>query len=555
MMWAPVTLQHVQEIVADYLWEVYQHIRASISASCGMTAHEQWNDTAIDFFFSIPNTWRGEDICQDFRKVVGRAGYGIPDKHRVVLGLTEAEAATVAFLANEQLASLETGDVILSVDIGTSSAELAFFELEKRFGRIGRQVGPAFRELGLGSDILDNKLRQLLFDRLTINGISNLRTFLPEDFGSQLIQWPFWDDLEAQFEHSLSLRVLGQDTYKIPLPGVSEEFDSNKLGVRNGQLIVTREELSPILNDTLQRISRLVNKALAGIDVQIKFAVVSGALATRSSIFSIIQERFHVLGTEVKSCHRSSLHIITGLFLHHSSKRRLQTLTAQESYGVIIQRQHPNERYPNQPGSADRQGHSPKHAIKWFIKRGTKIPNDESLKLAMERRVEPGDALQWGDVVICSNDPSLRDPGFIYSNPAITRALRIQLDFTDVPISQSVIRKPRPWNPISSESYTIKYKLHLSVGPVGDLQISATHGGRPIPWAAFWLPLDELQLGPQTQPEEHKTTPLGKGTGGSSKASSSRTRMSLDSFYSERGSITPSVGNVSHHRYYYRDDD
>ena len=115
----PKTVAEATGLIADYLRQIYQHIKFSLESATG-----SWKNKRIEFVFSLPTTWNSLDITTNFNNAIRAAGFTAenPDKHSARLELTEAEAAAV-YMANNPPFALEKGDIILICDAGGGTTE------------------------------------------------------------------------------------------------------------------------------------------------------------------------------------------------------------------------------------------------------------------------------------------------------------------------------------------------------------------------------------------------------------------------------------------------
>lgn len=74
----------------DYFQLLYRSIEACLRGEVA----SRWEDAKIGFIFSVPTTWKPPTV-ERFRSITERAGFGSASDHKVVIGLTEAEAAAV----------------------------------------------------------------------------------------------------------------------------------------------------------------------------------------------------------------------------------------------------------------------------------------------------------------------------------------------------------------------------------------------------------------------------------------------------------------------------
>ena len=88
----PETVDDASRLVAEYLRQIYEHVRTSIEKTTGST----WSDQKIEFVFSLPTTWDAQETTNRFRGAVLAAGFTSdnPAKHSATLELTEAGSSS-----------------------------------------------------------------------------------------------------------------------------------------------------------------------------------------------------------------------------------------------------------------------------------------------------------------------------------------------------------------------------------------------------------------------------------------------------------------------------
>lgn len=88
-----------------FLTKIYVAIKAEVSGL--LDGGKGWDRSCIEFIFSVPATWNRltdtlDITTEKFRAVVKEAGFGDGNpRHRVVIGLTEPEAAAAFCLSSK----------------------------------------------------------------------------------------------------------------------------------------------------------------------------------------------------------------------------------------------------------------------------------------------------------------------------------------------------------------------------------------------------------------------------------------------------------------------
>lgn len=90
--------EEVKGWFTDFLGKLYLHIERTFSE--GPYAKE-WQ-SQVHFVFSIPTTWKSQNVFQTYRQCIEKAGFKSGGKnHTCDIGLTEAEAAAIYTLKSK----------------------------------------------------------------------------------------------------------------------------------------------------------------------------------------------------------------------------------------------------------------------------------------------------------------------------------------------------------------------------------------------------------------------------------------------------------------------
>lgn len=101
--------REVQQWYCDYLACLYHYVMRYFQERIPRFASRN-----VEFVFSVPTTWKDPGMMADIERLIRSAGYGKKANQRVVISLTEAEAAAVyvyrwvaPLILSETLADLE----------------------------------------------------------------------------------------------------------------------------------------------------------------------------------------------------------------------------------------------------------------------------------------------------------------------------------------------------------------------------------------------------------------------------------------------------------------
>lgn len=233
---APGSVHEAQRLVADYLGALYAHVKATVELHTGIgSSGNGWDDLAVEFAFSVPTTWRSQEIVNVFKTAIRKAGFGTAGgkHHTASVELTESEAAAVGTIKSATVA-FEPHDIFLSVDAGGGTTDFALMQVIEV-----REPFPALAQInqvdgiGIGSTLIDQAFVALVNSRLS--QYSEVLQQVPPDCAQRLVK----SERFKTMKHKFGERVYESPTYKLPLEGVPFNFNHPAAGVEMGRLIFT----------------------------------------------------------------------------------------------------------------------------------------------------------------------------------------------------------------------------------------------------------------------------------------------------------------------------
>ena len=99
----------------DFLTELYRWIQNQLEMN--PTYRDFVRRGMVEYLFSVPTTWKSQDVINDFKEVIASAGFPA-----ATIDLTEAEAAAVSTLVD--MNNRESGDLSDGTMQGRWPAEL-----------------------------------------------------------------------------------------------------------------------------------------------------------------------------------------------------------------------------------------------------------------------------------------------------------------------------------------------------------------------------------------------------------------------------------------------
>lgn len=237
---APTSVSEAQKLVSDYLRQIYTHVKSTIELHTGIVNHNNagtgasWADLVVEFIFSVPTTWRSQEIINVFKNAIRNAGFGTEGPHHTAnVDLTESEAAAVGTIKSSTVA-FEPGDIFLSVDAGGGTTDFALMQVVE-----AREPFPSLAQInqvdgiGIGSTLIDHAFLSLVNSRL--GQYPELLQQLPPDCAQRLAK----SERFKTMKHKFGERVYESPTYKLPLEGVPFNFSYPAAGIEFGRLILT----------------------------------------------------------------------------------------------------------------------------------------------------------------------------------------------------------------------------------------------------------------------------------------------------------------------------
>ena len=232
----PRSYDDVKRAFRDFLRQLYARIREELESA--VLRGTTWHDASVEFIFSVPTTWTAMSVTQTFEGIIHEAGFtsgGV--NHKVVIGLTEPEAAAIHTFATEK-ETYSDGQIILVVDAGGGTTDLALLKANKQTnGQMGLSELDNVRGLELGSVEIDVAFEDMVLERLLASKATlGLSDRACEKAARKMARENFRPHKE-NFGSDMSDR---QNMKRIDIPGVSDSISIPHAGIRGGGLMVTK---------------------------------------------------------------------------------------------------------------------------------------------------------------------------------------------------------------------------------------------------------------------------------------------------------------------------
>lgn len=232
----PRSYDDVKRAFRDFLRQIYNCIKDELETA--VLRGTQWRDANIEFIFSVPTTWTAVAVTQTFEGIIQEAGFASGGvNHKVVIGLTEAEAAAVHTLATEREA-YSHGQIILVVDAGGGTTDLALLRAHKAAdAKLALKALDSVHGLELGSVEVDLAFEDLAFERLKSCAHElSLSHKACEKVARKMAREAF-----RPFKENFGTDSSDRQAWKrIDIPGISDMISIPYAGIRSGGLMVSK---------------------------------------------------------------------------------------------------------------------------------------------------------------------------------------------------------------------------------------------------------------------------------------------------------------------------
>jgi len=231
----PRSTLEAQKYITDYLREVYNHVKESIETQTGRRYMGGWGDLAVDFMFSVPTTWKSQDIINVYKSIIRDSGFGAEGpRHSANIDLTEAEAAAVATLKYSAV-QFYVGSLFLTVDAGGGTTDLSLMQVtstDEAFPQMS-QISEV-RGVGVGASLIDRGFVRLVKARF--DQFPDIKALLPADYPARMARSSYFRTVK----HKFGERAYMQQQYRITMEGVAADFSHPGLGIEGGRMVFSQ---------------------------------------------------------------------------------------------------------------------------------------------------------------------------------------------------------------------------------------------------------------------------------------------------------------------------
>ncbi|KAM0252777.1 hypothetical protein ACHAQJ_007615 [Trichoderma viride] len=489
----PKSTKEAQIFATDYLHQVYHHVKETVEMQIGKRHFGGWADMAVTFLFSVPTTWTRMEIINIFKGIIRDAGFGVEGpKHMAQIDLTEAEAAAVATLKTSAVA-FNRGSLFLTVDAGGGTTDLALMRVTSNDINFPQMAQiSAVKGVGIGSTLIDRAFVRLVMERLA--GNPDIKRQLPGDLAVRLSKSHHFKILK----HKFGERVYMQPVFKIQMEGVSHNLSHAELGVENGRMLFTMEEIQSLFDMQVEGVMKRITEQLDWLSQhfpteQVEYMVLSGGLGSSAYIRDKIQQQVttyphaNARRVAVVPCHDPQLVVVRGLLLDHQQRMDtgnvpvLGARIARSSYGIVVREMYSPATHFDEEVVEDSWNPKKKWAInqiQWIIRKGDTVDPNTPLVKSFEYRLGPDDTTRrWNaDIVVSQNEASFLPKSL--KQAGVTKLCRVTSNLDGVQQHQLLLKQKRGiWFRKGYKFYICKFDLRVIIAPA-DLRFELWFDGQ-----------------------------------------------------------------------------
>ncbi|KAK5125632.1 hypothetical protein LTR85_011906 [Meristemomyces frigidus] len=369
----------VQHWYRDYLTYLYHCVMRYFQDRIPRFASKN-----VEFVFSVPTTWKEPGMIADIERMIRAAGYGRQATQRVVISLTEAEAAAV-YASKQQM---QKGDVFLVCDAGGGTTDLNVLKVTSAArGKTELEPLDCNEGASIGSTLIDHKMEAIILKRLKL-----IRADIRGDLDS--IARKMIQDRFMTYKCSFGSGAMNVPKLPLPIPGLAPGQDFPHAGIENSNIVLMSAELQSIFDEQIDKICDLIDQQLSAVQHShagetVSYLVLSGGLG--SSPYVQKKDISVLLATEPQ------LAVVHGLILARTQALKggpevLSSRRCPVSYGVLCreaydQTKHQGEDVEQDP--FDKKRYAEKQ-VSWFIKQGQVVDMKDGINQRFRYKIPLG---------------------------------------------------------------------------------------------------------------------------------------------------------------------
>ncbi|KAI4143850.1 MAG: hypothetical protein L6R39_004427, partial [Caloplaca ligustica] len=248
----------VKRWFTDFLKKLYQHIKRTFVN--GPYAR-QW-ESKVDFVFSVPTTWKSQNVLSTYKKCIQDAGFKSHKNHNYSIGLTEAEASAIHTFRSKSL-NVKPKDMILVCDAGGGTTDAALLEAVDQSHKIPqlRQWGSDFGK-PVGSVNIDKAFAALVQERLEKAEASMPSIADDDPDWAGKVAWQMAQDRFQYHKCAFGTTEGTHEKFRIKIPDFPTSRDFPDAYIEKKYMTFTRQDMCKLFDEQLEEIYTILDDQL-----------------------------------------------------------------------------------------------------------------------------------------------------------------------------------------------------------------------------------------------------------------------------------------------------
>jgi hypothetical protein len=234
------------DVIADYLLKVRHAVHAQLKKSLGEVF--DWEEDSIHYYLVVPSIWN-DAAKVAIRVAATQAGLLHAENNKNKLSLITGTRATATFYVETGFCDFKAGDTILIVDCGGGVVDLAAYEVNEDQFTLTERTTPSGDSCG--STEINRNFAKIVRAKIKKMGLRPGRVFVK-------CTKDFEDRIKLQFRNSGQKWVID----------VGLEADFPEVGVEDGYMAFTNEEILQCFAPVVNRIPELIRNQINAIQTQ-----------------------------------------------------------------------------------------------------------------------------------------------------------------------------------------------------------------------------------------------------------------------------------------------
>ncbi|KAL9074642.1 MAG: hypothetical protein Q9157_004316 [Trypethelium eluteriae] len=491
----PSSYSEVQTWCRDYLGFLYEHVKSKLAPELG---NVPWEDAEIEFVFSVPTTWKPHPSVENFRALIGQAGFGGPlnARHSVTIGLTEAEAAAV-HTSTESAGMFSERDLLLICDAGGGTTDLSTLRVTDTAIRVlSLEQVDVVEGANVGSAAIDDDFMNFAEARLREANQSQPLDLDIEETVYEMMKGKEFQNIKC--EHGAPDET---PMFSLVIPGLSHSYSNPPANIERGELHMAKEDLRGFFDRQLHKLFRSIDTQLQNLnrrlpDETVSHLVLSGGLGQSLYVQEKLKARYangselhpNAQFMQVRIAPDPQLAVCKGLVAD-----RLRKLTVgrsvlgwrccRASYGIVCKELYDKHK-PSHVGREIRKDSRDGktyvlRSVEWFVKKGEPVSIDRPIEHDFMRKVDLEDSIRvFPTEVVVSYDEKDVLPNFSGPGKCVQKLCDIESDLSSASEKEFKEKNRRIWQ-FGQRYFQVKYQIKVIIGPA-DLRFELWFNGQKL---------------------------------------------------------------------------